>query len=72
MSTKTKLPKGWRVEMLGLINAVQFVHADRSLLWCDGQWTLTMRGVTRPVSLGYASTQKDARAVGEAFIVGCE
>jgi hypothetical protein len=69
MASKTveRLPQGWRVEMLGLINAVQFEHVDgyRKLLWCDGEWTMLSGTHSYPARhMPAASTQAQARTVG--------
>jgi len=66
--TTTKLPPGWRVENLGLIEAVQFYSPGGfTLLWCDGKWSAgpsgaSARGVPR------ASSMAEARRVGTAWI----
>lgn len=63
----SKLPEGWRVEMLGLINAVQFEHKDgsRKLLWCDGEWSLLTGTLSIPARhIPAASTQAEARQIG--------
>ncbi len=73
MTTSAKIPRGWRVELLGLINAVKFDNGTRSLLWCDGRWTLTQNSVTMECrAIPYAADVKKARQVGAAFIAMIE
>lgn len=65
-----KLPPGVRVEILGLIGAVQFTLSPATqLLWCDGAWSLVGNGRPMPApGVPVASTIKEARAVGTAWI----
>lgn len=70
MTRTPTLPKGWSVELLGLINAVRFTGPIAAeLLWTDSKWYLT-NGTTMVElhSLGYASTQIEARRIGSEFI----
>jgi hypothetical protein len=70
MSAVAKLPQGWSVELLGIINGVKFENTGGSgLLWCDGQWTITAgQHSRRAIGLADARTQADARRIGTAFI----
>lgn len=69
LGAASALPPGWRVELLGLINAVQFTGPGKKLLWSDGQWTIEQAGMVIPApGVGSASTQAEARAAGAAFL----
>lgn len=65
-----KLPKGWSVENLGFINAVKFTSpGNAGLLWTDGEWFITCDNVSMPArGIEMATSQKEARVVGIAFI----
>jgi hypothetical protein len=74
MATRTapKLSQGWRVEMLGMINGVEFTGPNSGLTWCDGRWHMTARGLSTPApGVPKASTQAEARKIGSAFIAEC-
>lgn len=64
------LPTGWAVEMLGSINAVKFISpGNMGLLWTDGEWFMTCNDVSMPArGIEIATTQKQARAIGTAFV----
>jgi hypothetical protein len=66
----TKLPAGWRVENLGLIEAVRFEHKrGRVLLWCDGEWTVGRHhGMMRATGVPVAHSMAEARKIGTAWI----
>lgn len=60
--------------MLGLSASVSFRHFDGfTLLWCDGQW-FTGRGQFLKTAPGVprASSMKEARTVGSAFIASLD
>lgn len=68
-----KAPAGWSVELLGMIEAVQFTNGDRRLLWSDGRWYRESRlstGWTVAPAPGVpsADTMRDARRVGCEFL----
>lgn len=67
------LPTGWRVEMLGLAEMVQFTNGSRTLDWCDGVWNMGSRGI-RMTARGVpaARTMKEARTVGTAWLAAVE
>ncbi len=67
MGQTETLPKGWRVELLGIINGVQFEHTDgfRKLLWCDGEWSMISGRFSVPARhMPRAKNQTEARKVG--------
>jgi hypothetical protein len=66
----TKLPAGWQVENLGLIEAVQFTHVyGRVMLWCDDEWRVGSTHGMRPApGIPAAHSMAEARKVGTAFI----
>ena len=75
--TVPKLPPGWRVENLGLIQAVEFSHKDpertMKLLWCDGQWSIVHGSKAMPASgVPKAKDMAEARKVGTEFIIHAE
>jgi hypothetical protein len=67
-----KLPQGWSVEMLGLIESVKFTRSGQgrvSLLWSDGVWMMGMgqAHVSAP-GVPSARTMDEARRVGTAWL----
>jgi hypothetical protein len=69
-TVKVKLPKGWRGEVMGLSESVQFTSpGGMSLVWCDGTWTMG-RGSVHMSARGVPSarTMAEARTVGTAWI----
>lgn len=73
--SQATLPKGWRVENLGLISAVKFSHSTNrtTLMWCDGSWTMGSGNTTRATeALHPAGTMKEARSIGTAWITKVE
>ena len=69
MSAVRSLPKGWTVEALGLIEAVQFRNGNMELCWCDGQWTVGSARMQVPARcIPEARTMKEARTIGTKFI----
>lgn len=72
-----KLPPGWRVELLGLIRAVEFSHPSpertMKLLWVDGEWSIVHGSKAMPASgVPKAKTMAEARKVGTEFLVRAE
>lgn len=73
MKTATT-PKGWSVELLGLIGAVVFENGHRRLMWSDGRWSIETytqdgRWLSAPApGVPSAETMKDARRVGCEFL----
>ena len=70
---KTVLPQGWRMERLGLISGVNFSKENRSLLWTDGQWFISIGGKHSPApGVPHANDMKQAATVGAAWLVEVE
>jgi hypothetical protein len=69
----TALPKGWRVEMLGIIAAVRFTSpAGSDLTWSDGAWTIGRGSVAMSArGVPAARTMAEARRVGTAWLATC-
>jgi hypothetical protein len=70
-----KLPPGWRVENLGMIEAVEFSHPERpyKLLWCDGRWSAVHGKLSLPApGVTQAKTMAEARKAGTEFIIRVE
>lgn len=73
--TIPKLPSGWTVELLGLIEAVEFSHPGRTfkLLWCDEQWSVVHGSKAMPASgVPKAKTMDEARKRGTEWIIRAE
>ena len=75
--TVSKLPPGWRVELLGLIGAVEFSHTSpertMKLLWCDGNWSVVHGSKAMPASgVPKAKTMAEARKRGTEWIIRVE
>lgn len=71
------LPPGWRVELLGLIRAVEFSHTSpertMKLLWVDGRWSVVHGTLAMPASgVPKAKDMAEARKVGAEFITRAE
>jgi hypothetical protein len=66
-------------EFLGLIDGVvlPLPGTNARLVWCDGQWAIEAQGFHGPLSrpadgVPAATTAKDARRIGEAWIAAFE
>jgi hypothetical protein len=66
-----KLPKGWRVEMIGLAESVQFTSpGGNQLLWGDGEWMMgNGRAMMKAPGVPRAKTMAEARTVGTNWII---
>lgn len=72
--TAAVLPRPWRVELIGLANAVEFSHPDgRRLVWTDGTWWSEYRR-GRHIARGIpaADDMKAARRVGTEWLARME
>lgn len=69
----SKLPEGWTVELLGLIEGVEFRGpGDLWLLWCDGRWDMGQGSMSlRASRIPAAATMAEARRVGTEYLINC-
>lgn len=66
-----KLHPAWRIELLGIIEAVKFqrIGSPAQLLWCDGEWRYGNDRMMAPArGVPAARTMTEARRVGTAWI----